>query len=134
MAIEYSNFNLTAGNAVRYWQLSDITSLRYDTADTPMAGEMDPFFFLSKHKNFIPHTYPCRDDFRQHFAEKKTAAFRQRKLLSLVVPFCFRQGRSLRLLVSPNSRRRLGQNAARLPTGGRVSFSPRHLRRRAAEA
>lgn len=27
-------------------------------------------FFLSKHKNFIPHTYPCRDDFRQHFAEK----------------------------------------------------------------
>jgi hypothetical protein len=70
MAIEYSNFNLTAGNAVRYWQLSDITSLRYDTADTPMAGEMDPFFFLSKHKNFIPHTYPCRDDFRQHFAEK----------------------------------------------------------------
>ncbi|HED1419853.1 TPA: hypothetical protein R4S64_001833 [Kluyvera georgiana] len=75
MAIEYSNFNLTAGNAVRYWQLSDITSLRYDTVDSPMAGEMDPFFFLSKHKNFIPHTYPCRDDFRQHFAEKKPQPF-----------------------------------------------------------
>ena len=27
MAIEYSNFNLTAGNAVRYWQLSDITAM-----------------------------------------------------------------------------------------------------------
>ncbi|WP_236032111.1 hypothetical protein [Dickeya parazeae] len=75
MAIEYSNFNLTAGNAVRYWQLSDISSLRYDTVDLPMAGEMDPFFFLSKHKNFIPHTYPCRDIFRQHFSEKKPQPF-----------------------------------------------------------
>ncbi|WP_407084492.1 hypothetical protein [Pluralibacter gergoviae] len=75
MAIECSNFNLTAGNAVRYWQLSEITSLRYDTADSPMAGEMDPFFFLSKHKNFIPHTYPCRDDFRQHFAGLKPQPF-----------------------------------------------------------
>ncbi|GAB7215642.1 PA14 domain-containing protein [Dickeya oryzae] len=75
MAIEYSDFNLTAGNAVRYWQLSDISSLRYDTVDLPMAGEMDPFFFLSKHKNFIPHTYPCRDIFRQHFSEQKPQPF-----------------------------------------------------------
>lgn len=75
MATEYSYFNLTAGDAVRYWQLSDITSLRYDTVDTPMAGEMDPFFFLSKHKNFIPHTYPCRDDFRQHVAGQKPQPF-----------------------------------------------------------
>ncbi|GAB7211231.1 hypothetical protein [Dickeya oryzae] len=48
MAIEYSDFNLTAGNAVRYWQLSDISSLRYDTVDLPMAGEMDPFFFFKQ--------------------------------------------------------------------------------------
>ena len=24
---------------------------------------MDPFFFLTKHKNFIPHEYPCRTEF-----------------------------------------------------------------------
>jgi hypothetical protein len=24
---------------------------------------MDPFFFLTKHKNFIPHEYPCRTQF-----------------------------------------------------------------------
>src|SRR5262249_30099254 len=28
-----------------------------------MQGEMDPFFFLTKHKNFIPHEYPCRTAF-----------------------------------------------------------------------
>ena len=28
-----------------------------------MQGEMDPFFFLTKHKNFIPHEYPCRTVF-----------------------------------------------------------------------
>ena len=35
-----------------------------------MKGEMDPFFFLTKHKNFIPHEYPCRTD----FAASATAA------------------------------------------------------------
>jgi hypothetical protein len=24
---------------------------------------MDPFFFLTKDKNFIPHEYPCRTEF-----------------------------------------------------------------------
>ncbi len=28
-----------------------------------MQGEMDPFFFLTKHKNFIPHEYPRRTAF-----------------------------------------------------------------------
>ena len=36
---------------------------RYDVPDAPMQGEMDPFFFLTKHKNFIPHEYPCRTQF-----------------------------------------------------------------------
>ncbi|MCU0902234.1 MAG: hypothetical protein MUC82_17410, partial [Cypionkella sp.] len=31
--------------------------------DQPMAGEMDPFFFLTKEKNIIPHEYPCRTKF-----------------------------------------------------------------------
>lgn len=67
----YCYFPLAINNAVRYWQLSPISSLPYDVADQPMQGEMDPFFFLSKHKNFIPHTYPCRTEFQRDFAGKK---------------------------------------------------------------
>ena len=36
---------------------------RYDLPDQPMNGEMDPFFFLARHKNLIPHEYPCRTSF-----------------------------------------------------------------------
>jgi hypothetical protein len=54
---------LAAGGPVVYWLLGDTAEARYDVADQPMAGEMDPFFFLTKHKNFIPHEYPCRTQF-----------------------------------------------------------------------
>ncbi|PWC19621.1 hypothetical protein [Brenneria corticis] len=67
----FSEHQLANGDAVRYWQLSKITEQRYDVADRPMQGDMDPFFFLSKHKNFIPHTYPCRSDFSEKFADKR---------------------------------------------------------------
>ncbi|MFE8147961.1 hypothetical protein RBA69_12155 [Brenneria goodwinii] len=67
----FSERRLADGDAVRYWQLSNITEQRYDVADRPMQGNMDPFFFLSKHKNFIPHTYPCRSDFSEKFAGKR---------------------------------------------------------------
>ncbi|QTF06550.1 hypothetical protein HC231_00355 [Brenneria izadpanahii] len=67
----FSEHRLADGDAVRYWQLSKITEQRYDVADRPMQGDMDPFFFLSKHKNFIPHTYPCRSDFSEKFAEQR---------------------------------------------------------------
>ena len=30
-----------------------------------MKGEMDPFFFLTSDKNFIPHEYPCRTALRR---------------------------------------------------------------------
>lgn len=39
----------------------------YDVPWAPMLGEMDPFFFLTKHKNFIPHEYPCRSHFAGRF-------------------------------------------------------------------
>jgi hypothetical protein len=54
---------LGAGQPVVYWRLGATQEARYDVADQPMKGEMDPFFFLTKHKNFIPHEYPCRTQF-----------------------------------------------------------------------
>lgn len=55
---------LPAGAPVSYWQLGPTLEARYDVPDAPMHGDMDPFFFLTKHKNFIPHEYPCRTRFR----------------------------------------------------------------------
>lgn len=54
---------LMAGRPIAYWRLGSVAEQRYDVADQPMKGEMDPFFFLTKHKNFIPHEYPCRAQF-----------------------------------------------------------------------
>ena len=54
---------LAAGEPIVYWRLSATEEARYDVPDQPMQGEMDPFFFLTKHKNFIPHEYPCRTIF-----------------------------------------------------------------------
>jgi hypothetical protein len=54
---------LAAGQPIVYWQLGATIEARYDVPDQPMQGEMDPFFFLAKHKNFIPHEYPCRTRF-----------------------------------------------------------------------
>ena len=62
---------MKAGQAIRYWQLGDVAEERYDVADQPMQGEMDPFFFLTKHKNFIPHEYPCRTDFIEKFRDRR---------------------------------------------------------------
>lgn len=54
---------LRGGDPITYWRLGATIEHRYDVADQPMKGEMDPFFFLTKHKNFIPHEYPCRTQF-----------------------------------------------------------------------
>lgn len=56
---------LKPGEAIRYWQLGATAEERFDVADAPMKGEMDPFFFLTRHKNFIPHEYPCRTLFAE---------------------------------------------------------------------
>jgi len=55
--------SLGPGEPVAYWLLGSTVESRYDVADQPLKGEMDPFFFLTKHKNFIPHEYPCRTAF-----------------------------------------------------------------------
>ena len=62
---------LAAGEQVTYWHLGATAEARYDVADQPMQGEMDPFFFLTKHKNFIPHEYPCRTQFISEFRDKR---------------------------------------------------------------
>jgi hypothetical protein len=62
---------LKQGEPVRYWQLGALMEERFDTPDQPMKGEMDPFFFLTKHKNFIPHEYPCRTIFAETFRSKR---------------------------------------------------------------
>ena len=51
---------LTPGTPLTWWQVTALTEREYDVADAPMAGEMDSTFFLTKDKNIIPHTYPCR--------------------------------------------------------------------------
>ncbi|PQK75918.1 hypothetical protein [Pantoea ananatis] len=83
----YCYFPLNQNEAVRYWQLSAISSQRYDVPNAPMSGEMDPFFFLSQHKNFIPHTYPCRTQFQQHYAGKKPTPFGDTTLKNWWFPF-----------------------------------------------
>lgn len=78
---------LQSGDAIRYWHYSAIASERYDVADVPMQGDMDPFFFLSKKKNFIPHTYPCRVDFQKRYLDKKPQPFAPCELTRWWFPF-----------------------------------------------
>ena len=51
---------LRPGDPLTYWQVTDLVEARYDVPDAPMEGKMDSTFFLTKDKNIIPHTYPCR--------------------------------------------------------------------------
>lgn len=62
---------LQNGDALRYWQVSAIAEERFDVPDAPLHGEMDPFFFLTKDKNFIPHEYPCRTEFAARFRDNR---------------------------------------------------------------
>ena len=62
---------LAAGQPLTLWRVSAVTEEAFDVADRPMEGEMDPFFFLSKEKNFIPHEYPCRTEFADRFRGRR---------------------------------------------------------------
>ncbi|WP_220475223.1 hypothetical protein [Paracoccus onubensis] len=62
---------LEAGMPVTLWRVSSIAEQPFDVPERPMEGEMDPFFFLTKEKNFIPHEYPCRTDFARRFQGRR---------------------------------------------------------------
>ena len=62
---------LAAGEPITAWRVSPIAEARWDVAPRPMEGEMDPFFFLTKEKNFIPHEYPCRTEFAERFRGRR---------------------------------------------------------------
>ena len=78
---------LNAGDAIRYWQLGSVAEERFDVPDVPMKGEMDPFFFLTKVKNFIPHEYPCRTAFAQTHRGKRPDVRGQFEVLRWWLPF-----------------------------------------------
>lgn len=62
---------LSPGDALTLWRHSAIAEEAFDVPDRPMQGEMDPFFFLTREKNFIPHEYPCRTDFAATFRNRR---------------------------------------------------------------
>ncbi len=62
---------LKSGDPLTYWQVTELVEARYDVADSPMQGEMDSTFFLTKEKNFIPHTYPCRTAYIAEMRDKE---------------------------------------------------------------
>lgn len=62
---------LVPGAPITLWRVSAIVEEQFDVAERPMEGEMDPFFFLTKEKNFIPHEYPCRTDFAERFRGRR---------------------------------------------------------------
>jgi hypothetical protein len=62
--------SLRVGDSVGHWQLSRRHEERFDIADQPMSGDMDPLFFLAKDRNFIPHEYPCRREFAARYRDR----------------------------------------------------------------
>ena len=87
MGKQYLRNELKTGQAIRYWQLSDVTEARYDVADQPMQGKMDAFFFLTSHKNFIPHEYPCRTEFIRNFRDRRPVPLADFALTHWWLPF-----------------------------------------------
>jgi hypothetical protein len=66
-AEQYFCVALGVGESVGHWRLGRRHEERFDVADQPMAGDMDPLFFLAKDRNFIPHEYPCRREFAARY-------------------------------------------------------------------
>ncbi|SEN58609.1 hypothetical protein SAMN04488003_1227 [Loktanella fryxellensis] len=65
------NRPLAIGHPLTLWRVSAIVQEAFDVPDQPMEGEMDPFFFLTKEKNFIPHEYPCRTIFGTQYRDRR---------------------------------------------------------------
>jgi hypothetical protein len=62
---------LVAGNPVTLWRHSPVAAAPFDVPERPMQGEMDPFFFVTRERNVVPHEYPCRSDFIARFRDRR---------------------------------------------------------------
>lgn len=62
---------LSINQPLTLWQYSSVSAEEFNVSERPMQGDMDPFFFLTKEKNFIPHEYPCRSVFAEMFRGKR---------------------------------------------------------------
>ena len=62
---------LTSGQPLPWWQTTPLAATRYDVPDAPMQGEMDSTFFLTKDKNYIPHTYPSRTAYIAEYRDRE---------------------------------------------------------------
>ena len=62
---------LAPGCTIDRWQLSATREERFDLPDEPMEGAMDAGFFLTGERNYIPHEYPCRRVFAEHFRDRR---------------------------------------------------------------
>ncbi|MHA6731404.1 hypothetical protein [Devosia sp. A369] len=78
---------LGPGGSIGHWQVSAVADELYDVPWAPMLGEMDPFFFLTKHKNFIPHEYPCRTIFAERCRGLRPEVRGQFELARYWLPF-----------------------------------------------
>jgi hypothetical protein len=62
---------LRTGESITLWHHSAIAAEPFDGPVKAMSGEMDPFFFLTREKNFIPHEYPCRTSFAERYRHRR---------------------------------------------------------------
>lgn len=62
---------LGSGGSLDHWRLGRLHEDPFDVPFERMAGDMDARFFLSQHKNFIPHEYPCRRIFAERFRDRR---------------------------------------------------------------
>ena len=91
---------------------------------------MDPFFFLTKHKNFIPHEYPCRTRLRRRASRQAARAGGRLHAVAQLAAVRLAAGRSVRLLVPPDRARHLGATHLIAETRRQGDAEARHLRRR----
>lgn len=78
---------LVPGQPITIWRHGETAATRYDVPDQPMQGEMDPFFFLTKEKNIIPHEYPCRTQFAAERRGKRPQAQPAGEMAKVWLPF-----------------------------------------------
>ena len=84
---------------------------------------MDPFFFLTKHKNFIPHEYPCRTQFAAGRRGKRPCVTAEPSRIRIWLPFASPRVDLSGFWFRPTVHRNLGDDSDRSGLSGRCSTS-----------